>query len=46
MTSITKADVEQAALDWLSAPGWQVAHGPTIAPDTANAERDRKKHPW
>ena len=40
MTTITEADVEQAALDWLSALGWQVAHGPDIAPDTPNAERD------
>ena len=39
MTSITEADVEQAALDWLSALGWQVAHGPDIAPGTPNAER-------
>ena len=40
MTTITEADVEQAALDWLSGLGWQVAHGPDIAPDTPNAERD------
>ena len=39
MTSITEAAVEQAALDWLSALGWQVAHGPDIAPGTPNAER-------
>ena len=31
MTTITEADVEQAALGWLSALGWQVAHGPDIA---------------
>ena len=40
MTTITEADVESAALDWLSALGWQVAHGPDIAPDTPHAERD------
>ena len=40
MTTITEADVEQAALDWLSALGWQIAHGPDIAPDTSSAERD------
>ena len=40
MTTITEAEVEAAALDWLSALGWQVAHGPDIAPDTPNAERD------
>ena len=39
MTVITEADVEQAALDWLSGLGWQVAHGPDVAPDTPNAER-------
>ena len=40
MTTLTEADVEQAALDWLAALGWQVAHGPDIAPDAPNAERD------
>ena len=40
MTTLTEADVEQAALDWLSTLGWQAAHGPDIAPDTLNSERD------
>ena len=40
MTTLTEADIEQAVLDWLSGVGWQVAHGPDIAPDTSNAERD------
>ena len=40
MTTLTEADVEQAALDWLSGLGWGVAHGPDIAPDTPDAERD------
>ena len=40
MTTITEADVEQAALDWLSGLGWQVAHGPDIAPDAPRTERD------
>ena len=40
MTTITEADVEQAALDWLSSLGWDLAHGPDIAPDTPNVERD------
>ena len=40
MTTLTEADVESAALAWLSDLGWQVAHGPDIAPDTPNAERD------
>ena len=40
MAVLTEADVEQAALEWLSARGWRVAHGPDIAPDTPHAERD------
>ena len=39
MTTITEADVESAALDWLRGLGWAVAHGPEIAPNTPNAER-------
>ena len=40
MTTITEAVVEEAALAWLADLGWQVEHGPDIAPDTPNAERD------
>ena len=40
MTTITEAEVEQAALDWLKGLGWQVAHGTDIAPEMPNAERD------
>ena len=40
MTTITEADVESAALDWLSALGWRVAHGSDIVPDAPGAERD------
>ena len=40
MTTITEADVEEAALAWLFDLGWGVAHGPDIAPDTPNSERD------
>ena len=36
---LTESDVEQAALVWLEAAGWQVAHGPDIAPDMPAAER-------
>ena len=36
---VTESVVEQAALAWLEAAGWQVAHGPDIAPDTPAAER-------
>ena len=31
MITPTEADVEQAALSWLSDFGWQVAHGADIA---------------
>ena len=40
MSTITEADVEAAALDWVRDNGWDVAHGPDIAPGTPNAERD------
>ena len=40
MTTLTEAVVEQAALEWLGTLGWQVAHGPDIAPDAICAERD------
>ncbi len=40
MTTLTEADVEEVALEWLSDLGWQVAHGPDIAPDQPWAERD------
>ena len=40
MTNITEADVEEATLAWLADLGWVMAHGPEIAPDTPNAERD------
>ena len=39
MTALSEAVVEQAALAWLAGLGWQVAHGPDIAPDTPGAER-------
>ncbi|MDE3260305.1 MAG: type I restriction endonuclease subunit R [Gemmatimonadota bacterium] len=40
MTTLLEAEVEQAALEWLSGLDWQVLHGPEIAPDMPNAERD------
>ncbi len=40
MTTLTEAVVEEAALHWLTALGWNVAHGPDIAPGAPNAERD------
>jgi type I restriction enzyme R subunit len=36
---VTESVVEQAALAWLEASGWQIAHGPEIAPDMPAAER-------
>ena len=39
MTSFTESEVEAAALEWLGALGWNVAHGPDIAPDAAGSER-------
>ncbi len=36
---ITESEVEQAALDILSAQGYGVVHGPDIAPDGPNPER-------
>ena len=38
-TAFTESVVEEAALAGLGAAGWQVAHGPGIAPDTPAAER-------
>ena len=40
MTTLHESDVETAALGWLASLGWQVAHGPDIAPDTPGAERN------
>ncbi len=39
MAALNESVVEAAALDWLRELGWQVAHGPDIAPDTTAAER-------
>ena len=36
---LTESDVEDAALTWLGDLGWQITHGPDIAPDTLHAER-------
>lgn len=37
--SFTESVVEDAALGWLEAGDWQIAHGPDIAPDMPAAER-------
>ena len=39
MARLTESTVESAALAWLEAVGWRVAHGPDIAPDMPAAER-------
>ena len=45
MTTITEADVEQAALAWLSGLGWQTAHGPDIHPDTPKEDKNNRRPP-
>ena len=37
--SFTESEVEAAALEWLEGLGWNVAHGPDIAPGADRAER-------
>jgi type I restriction enzyme R subunit len=37
--AFSESDVETAALEWLRATGWQIAHGPEIAPVMPGAER-------
>ena len=37
--TFTESEVEDAALEWLDGLGWNVAYGPSIAPDTADSER-------
>jgi type I restriction enzyme R subunit len=39
MQFLTESTVEQAALGWLEATGWRIAHGPDVAPDMPTAER-------
>ena len=39
MQGFTEWEVEEAALVWLAAMGWNIAHGPDIAPETPQAER-------
>lgn len=34
MTAYIESVVEEAALAWLEASGWRIAHGSDIAPDT------------
>ena len=37
--TFTESEVEDATLEWLERLGWQVAHGPDIAPHAADSER-------
>lgn len=37
---ITESEVESAALGWLESLGWQIKHGPEIAPGEPFAERE------
>ena len=39
MTPFTESDVEAAALEWLGALGWTIAHGPDIGPHSEGAKR-------
>ena len=39
MSAVTESVVEDAALEWLTGCGWDIAHGPDIAPDAPGAER-------
>ena len=39
MTTLTEADVEEVALEWLRDLGWQIARGPDIGPGGPNEER-------
>lgn len=38
-SALTECRVESAALAWLQAIGWRIAHGPNIAPEMPAAER-------
>lgn len=38
-STFTESVVEEAALAWLEACGWQMAHGPEIAPGQSPTER-------
>ena len=40
MSAVSESTVEDAALEWLRGLGWNVAHGPDIAPHATDAERD------
>ena len=37
--TFTESELEEAALEWLASLGWQVLHGPDMAPQAEDAER-------
>jgi type I restriction enzyme R subunit len=39
LLTFTESELEEAALEWLASLGWQVLHGPDIAPQAEGAER-------
>ena len=39
MTKLAESHVEEAALAWLEALGYQIAHGPDLSPEGAAPER-------
>ena len=46
MTTLTEADVEADEQTWLAGLGWQVAHGPVIAPGRSMSASPRTSaHP-
>lgn len=40
MSVLNESTVEDAALEWFAALGYEVAHGPHLAPGEIEAERD------
>ncbi|GIW55781.1 MAG: hypothetical protein KatS3mg082_2185 [Nitrospiraceae bacterium] len=49
MTTFTESTVESAALAWLEAIGWSIAHGPDISPDGETlplplSQRERERY--
>ena len=40
LEGLSEAQIESTALEWLASLGWDIAHGPDIAPETPAAERE------
>ncbi|NOY89911.1 MAG: DUF3387 domain-containing protein [Deltaproteobacteria bacterium] len=43
-SGFTESVVEEATLEWFGELGYQVVHGPDIAPDESGAERILRKY--